>query len=838
METGDYIEEHSYSDPLVPGTADDLFAAASRQTRVPDMPYFMGELNQKESLVNVPSRTTLLFSSAVYGSFYNWTGINFFAWNHGDQYIDENGYAKEPFRTPDLSNDESKGFLIGELEKDSMMLDHLRTAGLLYRNGYVRTSTQKQLYMVDEPYWANSYAAIITPKYSFRNGWQSVHSIYKQFTPENQSIPLTQTVRPIFSQNTENPAVSDTNEIIKDADKKRLIVQAPQAEGFSGFTDGGETIACGHLEADGQEGSATVLFVSADGKAICESSHMIVSKTSVAHSHGAQLNGITGTEYEMALHVKNLKEPANGGYWQFKVTRPAEAAGEYVLTADAQGKMELPAGWNEGELHLIRGAGEYVLTAADGRVLSALPPEGGSVSVDLPYADGLGGSAQMIGALYETRNFRQLEYWMDEPRTEKHCLENIPVPEQAQEILAQTKEAEYLDKTAEEGVEYEYMIQACAGDEAIGTPWLIRTELSASKAQPLPIKNLTVGEVHSNSAALEWEHSPEAAGYNIYRDGRLLMENVLENGYTDTSVQPQNTYIYEIRALRDGVESMGASARITTPEDTDLIFQFYRDGAYGNLITYDRLDDNGQFLVTTITAALAAPEMPEGSRVLRYKLTNNGADAPDRMQYINLAWGSARQPIAYSLTDVLNTAAVKLSVCLTGARQNAEIGFVNKNEDGSVYSLRLPLSDYIETEDLNYVTAGRLVWQEAVIPLSDFAQKGRCYRSDALMPEAENAFDWGNTAGFTLALSNEKGVTNSICYLNDIHLAYLQDDTAVPSLGRTPVQMREKGVLLRWELVENADSYRIFRRGGKYGIKVFLWDVKRLKPLFEAITIR
>jgi hypothetical protein len=231
-----------------------------------------------------------------------------------------------------------------------MMIDHMRTAGIIFRRGLVGKSREQLVMTVDEPLAAREYKSLMRGKYTYAPGWQNVHAMRKAFGV----VPAQQATAPWMTASPENPIVSDTGEITKDLRRKQLSVSAPQAEAFSGFLDDSAPAGLKRLRREGGKSFATVILVADDGKAIEESGSLIISRTAV--------DAAKAETSAPKVRLFGLKKATGGLHWTVRLTRPRDAASlmkdfdgvEYhPLTVAADGSVELPlAGWHECELSL------------------------------------------------------------------------------------------------------------------------------------------------------------------------------------------------------------------------------------------------------------------------------------------------------------------------------------------------------------------------------------------------------------------------------------------------------------------------------------------------------
>jgi hypothetical protein len=340
-EHADFVEDHTYMDPLVVRDAADGFLQHSR-TLLRGKPYMLGEVNQAEGEQNVrdqaPMRTMLPLAMASYGLFHGYAGITWFAWCHGDRAVASDGWALREGRDAQL----------GDMVADGMMLDHLRTCGLIFRHGLVAPSATPQTLYVDEPFVASDYQTLMRGKYTIQPGWQAIHSIRKAFGP----VPAEQAASEWLTQQPVSPYVSDTGEIVKDTVRRQLTVTAPQAEAFSGFLDGTAPAGPKHLLVDGTNGFATVAAVCMDGQPFGSTKSILLSRTCVGPDGRDRVGPI--------IALRGLLPARDGAGWSMRLTRPRDAnallaafSGQetWPSTAAADGRIVLPAAdWHECEL--------------------------------------------------------------------------------------------------------------------------------------------------------------------------------------------------------------------------------------------------------------------------------------------------------------------------------------------------------------------------------------------------------------------------------------------------------------------------------------------------------
>lgn len=343
QEMSEVIETHSYANPRVAFQNSDLFNSFAR-TNINGKPLIVGEFNMSEWGEDVnaqkPYRTMLQLAGSAYGGLHNLSGIVWFSWQHGDVHMGEDGLAKDG---------EARKDNLGNLMCDGMLLDHMRTAGMIFRLGLAKSSVSPIVVTVDDPLPAGDYHAMLRNKYDIVPGWQSIHGVRRAYGPR----PEDEAGKPWFDTQTPpaNPLVSDTAEITKDTARKQLIFSAPLAEGFSGHFDAEALAGLKHLRFSAKEGFATVMLVSKQDAPLVQSQHLILSRTYLDSK---------AKEGDTPIRLAGLSKAENGRKWMIRPTRPRIAADllrsftgtdKVELRYDEAGELVLPvSGWNECEI--------------------------------------------------------------------------------------------------------------------------------------------------------------------------------------------------------------------------------------------------------------------------------------------------------------------------------------------------------------------------------------------------------------------------------------------------------------------------------------------------------
>jgi hypothetical protein len=325
-------EGHGYYDPLV--TKHIEFMSNLPLNALPDKPFLVGEINMPDWSAKLVEdekavRSMLPFAAAVYGSFQDWQGIIWFAWRHGQFEMGPDGWGV---------NLASRQPSVGSIAGDAVLLDHMRTAGIIFKNRYASPSVEPQTIVADNTFYSANYGALCQGQTCYSVGWQFVHGFRKTFAPV---IPPEQSNAVWGKGSPPNPIISDTKQIVLDSKRNQLSFAAPKAEGFSGFLDGKPAANRWVLDVPGDKGFATVIAVTLDGNDLVKARKILLSRTYTDTTGKESIDG-----GQVILHG------LTGGSWIMKITRSASAAARpQVLATGADGSLKLPAiDWNECEL--------------------------------------------------------------------------------------------------------------------------------------------------------------------------------------------------------------------------------------------------------------------------------------------------------------------------------------------------------------------------------------------------------------------------------------------------------------------------------------------------------
>lgn len=337
QELANHIEDHVYANPFVVDKMADLFYSKSK-SQLKGKPFIISEFNitenkeLKEQRANV--RTMLTAATVAYASFHNWSGVIWFSWQHGSNKIGADGWGK--FRDRKVS--------IGHLAKDDMQLDHFKTAATIFRNGYI-TQAKPQITNIYEPYKTDNYHQFIAGKQGFKKGWQNIHSFRKSFASDKIKSKATT----LIASSPPSVLVSDTNEIIKDIDRKQLTASTKKTEIFSGYLDNKPPAGLEFMSISKTTGFATVLLTTYDGQDLYHSQHLLISKTFFEKKKSWPWFNKKEKETDQLPII--LKTGIAESNWEMEVTRPINEKRIIKISAEKSGELILPQStWYEAEI--------------------------------------------------------------------------------------------------------------------------------------------------------------------------------------------------------------------------------------------------------------------------------------------------------------------------------------------------------------------------------------------------------------------------------------------------------------------------------------------------------
>lgn len=135
-------------------------------------------------------------------------------------------------------------------------------------------------------------------------------------------------------------------------------------------------------------------------------------------------------------------------------------------------------------------------------------------------------------------------------------------------IVTGLEETSYRDESVDNGTNYSYTVAAIdtSGNESSSSaPAAATPEDTTPPAAPTGL----LAEGSPGVVDLDWDDNTEddLAGYNLYRDGDLLAEDLAESSFSDTAVSDGETYTYTVTALDHSANESAPSTPIeATPQ--------------------------------------------------------------------------------------------------------------------------------------------------------------------------------------------------------------------------------------------------------------------------------
>ncbi|UOQ47246.1 pectinesterase [Gracilibacillus caseinilyticus] len=165
--------------------------------------------------------------------------------------------------------------------------------------------------------------------------------------------------------------------------------------------------------------------------------------------------------------------------------------------------------------------------------------------------------------------------WSNQTEADKYLIYRSSSMDPAYRAIASSDSTSYADNTVELGVTYQYKVSSinAAGESVLSEPEEI-LYFDANTAAPNKPADLSIKEVKSITAVLEWHEVEGAKSYKIYRSSNSS-SNVEMIGYsnfpvyTDKSLEPSTSYSYQVSAIGVGGES--EKSEVLTTETKEAI---------------------------------------------------------------------------------------------------------------------------------------------------------------------------------------------------------------------------------------------------------------------------
>ncbi len=131
-----------------------------------------------------------------------------------------------------------------------------------------------------------------------------------------------------------------------------------------------------------------------------------------------------------------------------------------------------------------------------------------------------------------------------------------------EELIATVTRPEYLDPLTEPGTRAEYQIEAIDGlaESERGSPVAIVYQDRFPPDAPAGL--VAIAGVRSMELAWERSTAADLGFYRVYRDGRLIADQVSAPTFSDSAVRSGDTYRYEVTAVDSRQNESGRSAAV------------------------------------------------------------------------------------------------------------------------------------------------------------------------------------------------------------------------------------------------------------------------------------
>jgi len=142
------------------------------------------------------------------------------------------------------------------------------------------------------------------------------------------------------------------------------------------------------------------------------------------------------------------------------------------------------------------------------------------------------------------------------------------------QIGSSTMTTNFSDATVQPSTTYVYTVKAfdaAINVSAVSSPLSVTTPIAPDTQAPTAPSNLQAVSVTHNKVKIKWNSSTDntaVTGYRVYREGVQIGESTTRI-FNDTTVQPDKTYSYTVRAFdaANNVSAASAPLSVVTPDD-------------------------------------------------------------------------------------------------------------------------------------------------------------------------------------------------------------------------------------------------------------------------------
>ena len=423
----------------------------------------------------------------------------------------------------------------------------------------------------------------------------------------------------------------------------------------------------------------------------------------------------------------------------------------------------------------------------------------------------------------------------------------------------------YLDTTAESGVKYTYRVRAKNGDTLSSNKHSVSIlRLAQPTAKPTNI---------AEGISVKWDAIKGAQSYRVYRkvpggSWKTVADKVTDTVYVDTTVQFGVTYCYAVSACsgttRSTYRTSGEYIRIEQPKltvsnySTGIITSWNEVEAAESYNLYRKVSGGSWKLLSNVTGTSYLDKTAEDGVTYSYRIrAKNGevlssnkrsvsilrlakADVTVSNVYtgVSVKWSQVEGAESYRVYrkvpggswKTLKTDLTALSYTDTTA-QNAttyQYAVRSYNSTGSsayASSIQIIRLEQPEATASNKANGIRITWNEV-----EGAESYRVYRKVSGGSWKRLSTETGTSYLDTTAESGVKysyrvrAKNGDVLSSNKLSISILRLSRPIATAGNG-----NTGVLIRWEAIEGAESYRILRKVPDGSWKTIASNVTELK---------
>jgi len=298
-----------------------------------------------------------------------------------------------------------------------------------------------------------------------------------------------------------------------------------------------------------------------------------------------------------------------------------------------------------------------------------------------------------------------------------------------------------------------YRIRAMgAGDSAWSKPFTLST-LPTPPGTPTHLNAIA----SKNSVTLVWDAIPDATGYDVELDGRVVVDNFDATTYTDIELKPYERHLYRVRARNDAIEGAWSPVVVlhTLPDKPGIPTNIAVTSA-SSIVT---LTWNQELAATGYEIEIDGTVVDVGSKTeYKHRRLITGSEHKYRIRTRNSAGVGE-----WSGTIINNTLTAKLT-----KNKTVDLGLVTKDiVDFSKYTLTVTYDanamDVVNLSTLSEVpilTKGRIEGTD--ITITDFRPGKITFVCDKAVRPGESWSGVINSIKFKASVSGGSSITYSV----------------------------------------------------------------------------